>query len=110
MGPIGFAFGAAKRVYKGGKYVSGIVATLRAIFSLSVKPSVGSRWFGGKGFWNPGYRDGPFEFAWWLILAIFRPIRWIVNIFRGVKTKKDGSRDKRYKDKEEEEDEEDEDK
>ena len=25
MGPIGFAFGAAKKVYKGGKYVSGLL-------------------------------------------------------------------------------------
>ena len=31
MGPIGFAFGAAERVYKGGKYVSGIVTILRII-------------------------------------------------------------------------------
>jgi hypothetical protein len=57
--------------------------------------------------------SGPFEMAWWFIVVIiFRPIRWIVNLFRGVKTKKDGSRDKRYKDKDEEdeEDEEDEDK
>ena len=109
MGLAGFAFGVAERVYKGGKYVSGIMTTLRLIFSLSVEPSIGW-WWGGKCFCNPSYKNGPFELAWWLILVIFYPIRLIVNIFRGVKTKKDGSRDKRYKDKDEDDEDEDEDK
>ena len=48
----------------------------------------------------------PIHLIWWIFVCIFfRPIRWIVNKSKSVKTKKDGSIDHRYKDKDEDEDE-----
>ena len=68
------------------------------IHSISYIPDVGFI----DSIKNPKCDMGPFELVWWLwVRVIFRPIRWIVNLFRGVKTKKDGSRDKRYKDEDE---------
>ena len=46
----------------------------------------------------------PIHVIWWIIVCIFfRPIRWIVNKSKGVKTKKDGSIDHRYIDEDEDE-------
>ena len=47
----------------------------------------------------------PIHVIWWILVVIlFRPIRWIFYKSSGVKTKKDGSVDHRYKDEDEDED------